>query len=79
MPSKFDARVALLEATRRQVQRKAGDWVIAPPTDEELETLLMRLPRTPSGASRARVDEMTDDELIEILIPDLEALRRERT
>jgi hypothetical protein len=78
MPSKFDARVALLEAKRRQVQRKAGQWVIAPPTDEELETLAMRLPRSHSAVSTAHLDEMTDDELFEILIPDLEELRRER-
>jgi hypothetical protein len=79
MPSKFDARVALLEAKRRQVQRKAGQWTIAPPTDAELETLAKRLSRGTLSISRARVDDMSDDELIEILIPDLEDLRRERT
>lgn len=79
MPSKFDARVALLEAKRRQVQRKTAQWTIDPPTDAELETLATRFSRGTLSISRARVDDMTDDELIEILAPALEELRRERT
>jgi hypothetical protein len=69
-------RSALSEAKRRWHNRPKKNAPIAGPTDEEFEELVRRF-----GPTEATPDmgDYSDAELIAILAPDLEALRRERS